>query len=81
MNYENALLEANIPKLSERRHNQCTVLFEKMQCPDDKLNRILPPQRIKLMSTRSTQKYSLPKVHTERYKKSFLPYVLFNCQG
>ena len=80
MDYELALQEANIPTLRERRHNQCKDLFMKMQSPDDKLNRILPPESINRNNTRHHLKYRLPLVHTERYKNSFLPYVLFNCQ-
>ena len=36
--------------------------------------------REKMWKTRSKAKYDLPKENTNKYKNSFLPFVLFNCQ-
>ena len=80
MEYKDALSEAGIPLLSERRHIQCKALFERMQDPQDKLHRILPAERENMRNTRHHKKFPLPRVYTERYKGSFLPYALFNCQ-
>jgi hypothetical protein len=80
MEYDEALTNANIPRLIERRKTQCKALFAKMQNPGDKLNRILPPPRTKVVNTRSSQKFNPPRFKTERFRKSFLPYVLLNCQ-
>jgi hypothetical protein len=80
LEYHDALKAANIPYLYERRISHCKGLFMKMQDPQDKLHRVLPPIRSNVKSTRSNIKYSLPKAHTNRYKNSFLPYVLYNCQ-
>ena len=80
LEYEEACQQANIPLLHERRKTQCKALFAKMQDPSDKLNRILPPPRENVRNTRCSMKFKPPKVHTERYKNTFLPFVLFNCQ-
>ena len=80
LEYLDALTIADIPSLMERRTNQCRVLFAKMQDPKDKLNRILPPPCVNVKNTRNHMKYKPPKAHTQRYKKSFLPYVLYNLQ-
>ena len=78
--YVEALKAAKIPQLCERRASQCKIQFTKMQDPQDKLHKILPVPRDNLKGTRSQAKYPLPKCHTNRYKGSFLPFVLFNCQ-
>ena len=80
MSYEECLQTFNIPTLKERRHEQCRQLFVKIQTPTDKLNRILPKERDNVRNIRKLNKFPLPKVHTNSYKNSFLPYVLFNCQ-
>ena len=80
LDYQDALDTAGLPLLSQRRVTQCKALYGKMQNPANKLNRILPPRRKNIKNTRSALPYKLPKVHTERYKNSFLPFVLYNCQ-
>ena len=80
LEYEDACQQASTPLLRERRISQCKALFAKMQDPSDKLNRILPPLRENVRNTRCSMKYKPPKVHTERFKNTFLPFVLFNCQ-
>ena len=79
--YDTAMDYAKLSSLYSRRVNHCKSLFDKMQNPGDKLNRILPKVKDITHSTRKSYKYELPKVNTDRYKNSFLPYVLFNCQS
>ncbi len=79
--YNTAMDLVNLLSLHGRRNLQCKKVFDKMQNPDDKLHRILPKERTSCRNTRHSVKYELPKVNTERYKNSFIPYVLFNCQG
>ena len=80
LDYEDALKAADIPTLSERRDMQCKALLIKMQNPQDKLNRILPPERDNIRNTRSKARCCIPKAHTNRFKNSFLPYVLSRFQ-
>jgi hypothetical protein len=78
--YEAALNECDEPTLKDRRFTQCEQFFLKIQCPSDKLHRMLPSVRENVRNTRNSLKFPLPKTHTNRYKNSFLPYVLCNCQ-
>jgi hypothetical protein len=43
--YEDALIEASIPTLSERREELCKRLFSMAQDPTHKLHNLLPPER------------------------------------
>ena len=80
LEYEDALKAADIPTLTERRDMHCKALFVKMQHPQDKLNRILPPERENIRNTRSRARYGIPKAHTNRFRDSFLPFVLSRFQ-
>ena len=52
-----------------------TIFFEKMSLPRDKLNYLL--NRSSKPYVLRTSMYDLPLCKTERYKKTFLPNVLF----
>ena len=56
LEYEDALKAADIPTLTERRDMHCKALFVKMQHPQDKLNRILPPERENIRNTSTYKK-------------------------
>ena len=56
------------------------ILFLKIQCPSDKLHGMLPSVRENVRNNRNSLKFPLPNTHTNRYKNSFLPYVVYNCQ-
>ena len=75
---EEALLEANIPTLSSRRDILCKRLFQEAEAPDHKLFPLLPVQKTHAYQHRQPSKYPLPKVHTERFKGSFINYGLFS---
>ncbi len=76
--YADACEQLQIPTLKERRDRLCKSLFESMCNPDHRLNYLLPEKRS--VRTRSSLLYELPKCRTERYKNSFIPWCLFNCQ-
>ena len=80
MSYQDALDFMSLKTLSERRKDMCYNLFVKMEYPQDKLHCILPEKNLPSIITRNQKDYPLPKCSTNRYKNSFLPYVLFNCQ-
>ena len=79
MNYEDALKITQLDRLSERRKKSCARLFCNMKKSSHKLNYLLPPLRDDLR-LRKVKKYELPKVRTERLKRSPINYLLFNCQ-
>jgi hypothetical protein len=80
LEYKVALETCKVPSLEERRIYICKKLFERMQVSTDKLNRILPARQDNVKNTRNAKMFPLPKTHTSRYKKSFLPYALYNFQ-
>ena len=75
----NALQFCETRTLEDRWIDICKKLFTTMQDRSDKLNRILPP-KVNTKNTTNSKKYPLPKTYTERYKKSFVPYALYNLK-
>ena len=80
LTYEEALSVTGIPSLNCRRIQLCKLFFEKIQSPNDKLFRMLPPKKDNPRNTRSGGKFPLPKTSTKRFKDSFLPYAFYNLQ-
>ena len=78
--YSQALKESDIPTLKARRTDLCKRLFNDMQKESHMIHDLLPMPRDNAHSTRHATKYPLPRVKTERFKKSFLNYCLFNFQ-
>lgn len=80
LSYENALVSANLDRLSVRRTNLCQKLFIAAQDPQHRLNPLLPPLREEI--SRSQRKplyhFQLPKVHTNRFRDTFINYGLGN---
>ena len=80
LSYCEALERAKIVKLEVRRIKLCKEFFQKMQHKDNVLNHLLPRERNLTHRLRKTKKYELPKCKTDRYKKSFIPFSLYNFQ-
>ena len=80
LSYEEALNSLSLPTLKERRVSVCQAFFNKIKMPEDKLHKLLPTKSNTRSSTRSGKEFSLPKCNTNRYKNSFIPYVLYNFQ-
>ena len=78
LSYTNALSQANLPTLHQRRDDLCKRMFHDAQDPCHKLNALLPPERIITHNQRNAYKYPLPKCHTNRFKDSFINYCLFS---
>ena len=78
--YELACDRLELPYLADRRKELCKTFFEQMKDPSHKLNDLLPPKRSNTYNFRRTATYPLPKCQTSRYKNSFVPWCLFNCQ-
>ena len=76
--YDIALALSGLPTLQARRKQLCQSLFTDAQEEGHRLHQALPhPCEIRY-NTRNQTKYPLPKVKTDRYKDSFIPYCLFN---
>ena len=78
LSYDKYISECSILSPKARRHSVRKQFFQKMQPPKDKLHRLLPAEKANTKNTRNCSKY--PSTKTERYKGSFLPYALYNCQ-
>ena len=77
--YDNALVQANIKRLSVRRDEMCQNFFKELQCKDHPLHHILPTKRPD-MNLRYQRPYKIPKMRTLRLKKSPIFHGLFNYQ-
>ena len=78
--YEDALESLSLTTLTERRISLCSAFFDKIRMPEDKLNKLLPSKTNTRKDTRNGKEFPLPKCNTNRYKNSFIPYVLYNLQ-
>jgi len=76
--YDDALIEAGIPTLSERREELCKRLFTTAQDPTHKLHPLLPTERTITHNQRNAYKYPLPRVKTNRFKDTFMNHCLYN---
>ena len=75
IDYHEAIDKSGLDYLYVRRDNLVQSFFEKMSLPGDKLNYLLKRSSKPYVLRKSM--YDLPLCKTERYKKTFLPYVLF----
>ena len=73
-NYFEALSQARLESLFERREMLCERLFVAAQDPQHKLSHLMPPLRE--TSTRDNYPYVIPLAHTNRYKNTFINYGL-----
>jgi hypothetical protein len=80
MTYVDILNLVGIAPLSVRRTNICTKYFNDMKKNNHKLHHLLPDQRYVQYDLRSHFQYPLVKCRTSRYKNSFIPWCLSNCQ-
>ena len=78
--YELACEIAELPTLKERRGQLCKKLFLELQDPSHKLHHLLSSVKEQSRNLRSSKKYTLPKLHTDRAKLSFINWCLFNLQ-
>ena len=73
-------MKVNLPTLSARRKELCKKYFNEMKKSDHKLNHLLPAVREVPYSLRASVTYPVIKARTDRYKNSFIPWYLSNCQ-
>ena len=80
LSYADILNVVGIAPLSVRRTQICTRYFNDMKQEDHKLHHLLPEQRNVHYELRSCNQYPLVRCRTSRYKNSFIPWCLSNCQ-
>ena len=66
-----------LPTLQQRREVICRKYFNKVTNVNHKLHHLLSARRT---VTRNTNIYPIPGVRTERYKRSLIPWGLYNWQ-
>ena len=73
--YENALVLVDLENLSERRENLCSK-FAKKCLQNEKTDNLFPLNKhTHNMKSRMTEKFKVKFAHTERLKKSSIPYM------
>jgi hypothetical protein len=80
MSYKQALDMSKLSTLKQRREDLCRNFFKAMQGKQHRSHNLLPLERPKVMVLRKRTKYPLPKIRTERCKKTLVNYGLFNFQ-
>ena len=80
--YDINCIVADLPQLADRREQLTKRQFVKMADTDNCLNYLLPARRDSeiICSFRTAKEYPLICAKSTRFKKSFLPYALFNYQ-
>jgi hypothetical protein len=78
--YIEALKKAKLETLYDRREKLCVKLFSSIEENEDhKLKELLPPKYLQPNNFRTNRKYNLPKMHTNRFSNSFIPYCARNA--
>ena len=75
LTYSQALLATKVPSLYDRRSTLFERLFHKMLDPDHKLNSLVPAPRINEHNLRHNRLFAVSVCRTDRYHKSFIPFV------
>ena len=78
--YDGILEMTNLPTLHDRRTTLCRTYFNKMNRGNHKLNALLPGRRTVSYALRASNDLPVPRAKTNRYKNSFIPWGLSNCQ-
>ena len=76
--YIEALANAQLTSLKQRRAQLCEHFFTQIEQPQHKLHKLLPKPRTITYTTRCRTRYSLPRVKTNRTKNCFINWCLLN---
>ena len=76
LSYNEALKEAHLETLSDRREKQTQKLFQEMKRPDHPLHELLPLRDEGTRTTRVTYPYLIPVAKPTRYGRGFIPYCI-----
>ena len=76
--YEEACYTLSLPTLEERRYQMCKTTFEKIKQDNHKLNYMLVKRNELKYGLRNQYPYVKPKCTTNRFRRSFIPWCLYN---
>ena len=79
LSYSEALKAGNIQTLNDRRNDRCRSFFTDICRPTHRLHNLLPPKN-NLLHLRTKRQYILPRVRTNRLKRSPIYHGVFNYQ-
>ena len=81
LSYSEALAKSKCSSLADRRDVMCRKLFDDMKVHAHPLNKLLVPYTRNCPHlVRKPKQYAAPRVATERCKKSFVNFALYNFQ-
>ena len=78
--YADILSNVGLQTLKDRRDCICKTYFNNMKAHTHKLHHLLPGGRHVNYEMRQSNLYTLPKTRTNKYRNSFIPWRLRNCQ-
>jgi hypothetical protein len=79
LSYNDILKQTKAHTLHDRRDDRCRTFFNAILNKKHRLHNLLPPKN-NMQHLRSKRQYTLPKVKTERLKRSPIFYGVFNYQ-
>ena len=78
--YAEILRRVNLDMLNVRRDSICQIYFDTIKVGTHRLNYLLPGKRHTEYNIRQQNVYPLPVTRTNRFRNSFIPWALYNCQ-
>ena len=78
--YAEILSNVGLQTLKDRRDCICKNYFNSMKSETHKRHHLLPDERHVNYEMTQSKLYPLPKTRTNRYRNSFIPWGLRNCQ-
>ena len=78
--YAEILSRVNLDTLNLRRDSICQNYFDNIKFGTHRLNYMLPDKIHTEYNIRREKVYSLPVTRTNRFRNSFIPWALYNCQ-
>ena len=78
--YDDILEMTNLSTLHDRRTTLCRTYVNTINRSNHKLNALLPGRRTVPYGLRASNGIPFPSAKTNRYKNSFIPWGLSNCQ-
>ena len=80
LGYAEILRRINLDTLNVRRDSICQKYFDKIKVGTHRLNYLLPDKRHIKYNVRQQNVYPFPVTRTNRFRNSFIPWALYNCQ-
>ena len=80
LGYAEILRRVNLDTLNVRRDSICQYYFDKIKVGTHRLNYLRPDKRHIKYNVRHQNVYPLPVTRTNRFRNSFIPRALYNCQ-